>query len=224
MRHARVLRLSALLALAVLPGCELPPGAPLADDPYSHASFQRWLAADPERAAEFGRFESFLAEQGVAEVVPPWQLLRTDANYAARCGIGAFELPSEAKWPAIVPTLRLVGREVIPVVGRVEVFASNRSARLNDCVKGAAGSRHLAFAAVDLVAPGRSDRRALFADLCAMHARLGASSRMGLGAYFDPDKPGASRQGRFHIDQSGYRTWGFGYTRASSYCVTARQA
>lgn len=140
------------------------------------------------------------------------QLLRTDANYAARCGVGAFELPPEDKWPAIVPTLRLVELEVVLVVGPVEVFASNRSAALNDCVNGASGSRHLAFAAVDLVAPGRTDKRALFADLCAMHARVGPDSRMGLGAYFDPSRPVASRHGRFHIDRSGFRTWGFGYT------------
>jgi len=115
--------------------------------------------------------------------------------------------------------LRLVREEVIPVVGHVEVFASNRSPELNACVKGAKGSRHMAFAAVDLVAPDRADKRQLFADLCAMHRRVGARSRMGLGAYYDPAKPQPSKLGRFHIDQSGYRTWGFDYTRASSYCV-----
>ena len=156
--------------------------------------------------------------------MPAWQLFRTDANYAARCGIGAFEMPAEAKWSAIVPTLRLVEQEVIPVVGPVEVFASNRSATLNDCVNGAKASRHLAFAAVDLVAPERADLRRLFADLCAMHSRVGPRSGMGLGAYYDPARPIASRHGRFHIDASGYRTWGFGFTRASSYCVTMREA
>ena len=47
---------------------------------------------------------------------------------------------------------------------------------------------------------------------------------MGLGAYFDPYKPRPSAQGRFHIDQAGFRTWGFSFTRASSYCVTMRDA
>ena len=180
--------------------------------------------ARPDRGQTFVRFERYLGDQGVADVVPAWQLLRTDMNYAARCGIGAFEMPAEAKWPAIVPTLRLVEREVIPVVGRVEVAASNRSADLNRCVNGAKDSRHLAFAAVDLVAPERTDRRQLFADLCAMHRRVGARSRMGFGAYYDPGRPIASRHGRFHIDTSGYRTWGFGFTRATSYCVTTRTA
>ena len=155
----------------------------------------------------------------MAEIVPPWQLLRTDANYAARCGLDAFEMPPEDKWPAIVPTLKLVRDEVIPAIGRVEVLASNRSDALNACVHGAKGSRHLAFAAVDLVAPERADKAALFVDLCAMHERVGARTAMGLGAYFDPAKPEPSRPGRFHIDASGFRTWGFSYTRASSACV-----
>jgi len=222
MSSAKARLLSILLALAFLPGCDRAANV-LGRDPYSEASFDRWLAQDGVRKEAFDRFEAFLAEQGVAEVVPAWQLLRTDANYAVRCGFGAFEMPPEEKWAEIVPTLRLVEQEVIPVVGRVEVSASNRSDELNDCVNGARGSRHLAFAAVDLVAPDRADNRKLVADLCAMHRRVGARTGMGLGAYFDPAKPVASRHGRFHIDQSGYRTWGFDYHRASSYCVTMRQ-
>jgi hypothetical protein len=218
MLKARVLVLAAVLAAS---GCDAATDGPLREHLYSEVAFNRWLAAAPGRAAEYERFERFLTDRGVADVVPPWQLFRTDANYAARCGIGAFEMPDEPKWPAIVPTLRLVEQEVAPVVGRVEVFASNRSAELNDCVNGAKASRHLAFAAVDLVAPERADRRQLFADLCSMHRKVGARSGMGLGAYYDPTRPTASRHGRFHIDASGYRTWGFGFTRATSYCVTA---
>jgi hypothetical protein len=211
----------ALLATALLPACD---GTALRPEPYSENSFRRWLAEEDGRQVRFDKFEAFLAEQRVADVVPAWQLLRTDAKYAARCGIVPFQLPAEEKWPAIVPTLRLVREHVIPVVGPVEVVASDRNDELNDCVNGASRSRHLAFAAVDLVAPGRPDKPQLFADLCAMHQRVGAKSGMGLGAYFDPYKPFASAQGRFHIDQAGFRTWGFSFTRASSYCVTMRDA
>src|SRR5688500_12268713 len=110
-------RLSTLLALALLSGCDATGILP-ATDPYSEASFKRWLARDGARKETFGRFEEFLADQGVAGVVPAWQLLRTDAYQADRCGFGAFELPPETKWAAIVPTLRLVEQEVIPVVGQ----------------------------------------------------------------------------------------------------------
>jgi hypothetical protein len=212
----RAFLLAAILALC---GCDADNQVVEQADPYSEAAFNRWLAADSSRRADYDRFERFLADKGVGDVVPAWQLWRTDANYGGRCGLGAFEMPAEEKWLAVVPALRLVRDDVIPVVGRVEVTASNRSDRLNECVKGAKGSRHLAFAAVDLVAPERTDQHQLFADLCAMHRRVGARDRMGLGAYFDPAKPIASRHGRFHIDQSGYRTWGFDYTRKSSYCL-----
>ena len=57
-----------------------------------------------------------------------------------------------------------------------------------------------------------------FADLCAMQSKLGAGSRKGLGAYFDPARPEANRQGRFHIDASGYRTWGFDYSARTNPC------
>lgn len=188
-------------------------------DPHSREAFQRWLAADRTRATEFAAFERFLAERNVAGVVPAWQIMRTDADYAVRCGLPAFAVPPRDKWPAIVPTLRLVRAEVVPVVGRVEVHSAWRSDPLNACVNGASRSRHLSFSALDLIAPEQADKRQMFADLCAVHARAGARTRMGLGAYWDPEKPAASRKGRFHIDATGYRTWGFDYTRSSSGCL-----
>jgi hypothetical protein len=217
MGRAKVLLLVALLAVS---GCDAVKDVVEQPDAYSQEAFERWLAADPARKADYARFEHFLADRGVGEVVPAWQLWRTDANYAWRCHLGAFEMPDEAKWPAIVPALRLVRDDVIPLVGNVEVTASNRSEVLNECVKGAKGSRHLSFQAVDLVAPGRTDKHQLFVDLCAMHRRLGPDSRMGLGAYYDEARPWKSRHGRFHIDGAGFRTWGFDYTHASSACVT----
>jgi hypothetical protein len=220
---ARKRSLQALLIFVLL-GCDVVPDVPRQEARDSKASFDRWLAQDVGRARAFHRFESFLADRGVADVVPAWQLLRTDARQAARCGFGAFEMPREEKWPAIVPTLRLVEREVIPVVGRVEVSSADRSDELNECVKGASQSRHRAFAAVDLIAPARTDPDSLFADLCAMHRRVGPRTAMGLGAYRDPARPSLNSLGRFHIDQSGYRTWGFDYHRASSFCVKTRMA
>lgn len=216
--------LSALLVLALLGGCDVAADLKRPEARDSEASFHRWLAQDVARRKAFDRFERFLTDRGVADVVPAWQLLRTDVRQAAKCGYGAFEIPAEEKWPAIVPTLRLVEQEVIPVVGRVEVFSSDRSDELNACVKGASQSRHRAFAAVDLVAPEQTDKIAMFADLCAMHRRVGARTGMGLGAYLDPAKPWLNRNGRFHIDQSGFRTWGFDYHRASSYCLTTHTA
>jgi Peptidase M15 len=190
----------------------------LLPDPHSQAAFKRWLIADKSRGVEFAAFERFLASENVAGVVPAWQMMRADADYAARCDLPAFAMPPRAKWAAIVPTLRLVRAEVVPVVGRVEVHSAWRSDELNACVNGASRSRHLAFAALDLIAPDARDKQAMFKDLCALHRRVGAKTRMGLGAYWDPKRPQDNRDGRFHIDASGYRTWGFDYTGASSGC------
>jgi hypothetical protein len=213
--------LATLVTAALLAGCDVADGY-LGEDRYSKAAFDRWLTEGEGRKSDFKRFEALLAARGVKDVVPAWQLLRTDSNYAWRCGLGAFEMPPEAKWQAIVPALRLVRDDVIPVVGRVEVSSAYRSHELNDCVNGAKGSRHLAFEAVDLVAPERADKPRMYAELCAMHRRVGAQRGMGLGAYYDSDGPASNQQGRFHIDGSGFRTWGFDFTRKSSACLTMR--
>ncbi len=223
MRYARLLAAACLLALPVASLSGDVGRGTREVDPHSARAFNAWLFAirgehANERPLAFAAFQGFLEREGVAGVVPTWQLLRTDPDYAARCDLPAFALPPRSQWPAIVPTLRLVRDEVVPVTGRVEVHSAWRSGELNDCVNGAKGSRHLAFAAVDLVAPGRAGRRALFADLCAMHRDVGPRTAMGLGAYFDPARPKANRQGRFHIDGSGYRSWGFDYTAKSSGC------
>jgi len=185
---------------------------------YSHASFERWLAEQPGRSADFVAFEHFLAGEGVSGVVPDWQLLRTDMNDRIGCPRPAFLLPPRRDWANIVPALRLLRDHVIPVVGKVEVVSSYRSEGFNACVGGAGQSRHLSFSAVDLVAEPEIENRDLFTRLCALHGRLGAASRFGLGAYFDPASDGRNRRGRFHVDATGFRSWGFSKQAQSSGC------
>ncbi len=186
----------------------------------SYSAFRHWITEDHTgmRGKEFVEFERFLVRQGVSNIVPGWQLMRAEADYAQRCNLSIFGIPPRARWPAIVPALRLVKRHIIPLTGRVEVSSAWRSPALNTCANGAKGSRHLQFAALDLVAPEQTDKRKMFTDLCALHARVGAKTRMGLGAYFDPKRPLANPDGRFHIDATGYRSWGFDYTSRSSFC------
>ena len=188
-------------------------------EPSSREAFDAWVGADPGRGREFAALSAYFAKEGVADVLPVWQLTRVDGDYAARCKAGFFVLPPRADWPNIVPALRLVRRHVVPVTGRVEVASSWRSPEVNTCIGGAPRSAHRAFKALDLVAPARAgDRAKLFADLCAMQRNAGAGTRMGLGAYFDPARPQANPQGRFHIDASGYRTWGFDYSSRTNPC------
>lgn len=185
---------------------------------YARASFEKWLTEQPGRRAEFQAFERYLAEQGVSDAVPDWQLLRTDLNDRIGCPRPAFLLPPRENWQRIVPALRLIRDHVVPAIGKVEVVSSYRNAAFNACVGGAGQSRHLSFAAVDLVARAEIDNRDLFIRLCALHRRLGPASRFGLRAYFDPTKDGRNHRGRFHVDATGYRSWGFSKKAGSSGC------
>lgn len=182
----------------------------------SEEAFANWLREDPARGAGFDEFSAFLDKHDVSGVVPNWQLLRTDSKTRSDCERPAFLLPPRDKWANIVPALELVRDHVSPRLGELEVMSAYRPPELNACIKGAGRSRHLSFHALDLVAPDWSDKRALFAELCTMHKELGSRSHMGLGAYFDPTKPVGN--GQFHIDATGFRTWGHSYRKESSGC------
>ncbi|MEM9309837.1 MAG: D-Ala-D-Ala carboxypeptidase family metallohydrolase [Pseudomonadota bacterium] len=141
-----------------------------------------------------------------------------DADYVWRCDSEHFVFPPDEKWDAIIPTLRLVRDEVIPVIGEVEVASAYRGEAVNECVGGAKRSQHRRFTALDLVPLDATDKREHFTRLCRMHEGLSAQSRMGLGAYFEPNNPAKNKTGRFHIDSGGYRRWGYDYTSKSDPC------
>lgn len=208
-------------AFAVLHGDWLKPPiqkASAPEDLYSHEAFQKWLAEDAAHREDFDRFGAFLARNRVDDAVPAWQLLRTEPHIRPQCERPAFLMPPEDQWEAIVPVLRVVRDEIEPLVGPVEVESAFRGQALNACIKGASRSRHLAFAAVDLIALDQPDNRALFETLCRFHRDRGPRLSLGLGAYFDPEEADKNRRGRFHIDVSGYRTWGSSYHSGSSGC------
>ncbi|BDI61624.1 hypothetical protein [Qipengyuania nanhaisediminis] len=188
-------------------------------DPASQAAFEQWIDEDEERRIAFQQFEGLLRQNGVADVVPAWQLARIDRFYADRCDLPVWRLPPRELWPNIVPALELVRDHVKPAMGDVAVQSSWRTPELNECARGAARSRHLGFEALDLrlVTP-RADLEGLYRELCAMHAEAGPQSRMGLGAYYKPGETGFNRGGRFHIDAAGYRSWGPSYRASSSPC------
>ena len=198
--------------VALLASCSV------ASNPSSKAAFELWLQEEDGRQETYQRFAQLISEAGVGGVVPTWQLLRVDADYVWRCNSAHFDFPPEEKWAAIIPTLKLVRDEVVPVVGPIEVASAHRSQSINACVGGASRSKHLQFTALDLVPVKKGEKREHFQALCEMHIGLGTQSRMGLGAYFDPDNPDKNANGRFHIDSSGYRRWGYDYTGKSDPC------
>lgn len=170
--------------------------------------FATWRAGDAK--AEVAAIEAYLAREGVGDVLPLADILRSDARWRLCLGADPFAVPPRAMWPAMVPTLRYVRGHVVPAVGRVRVVSGYRDARANICFRGARESRHLRFAALDLEPLDRRiDRTALIAALCPLHARTGAARAVGLGIYAGT---------RFHIDTAGFRRWGSDYRAGSSPC------
>lgn len=186
--------------------------------PYSEASFLEWLKRKPERIEQFEEFEEFLRAKDVQTVVPAWQLTRTDSTIKRSCRSSEFLIPPKGKWNNLVPVLRFVRKEVMPIVGPLEAVSAYRTESLNNCVGGARGSRHLTFSGADFITVKKIPNSRLFSKLCELHRKVGRKHAMGLGAYFDPKNDNKNAIGRFHIDLTGYRTWGFSYRGASSAC------
>lgn len=168
-------------------------------DAPTRAQFDAWLGSAPGIASSFHAFVELLIEAHVDDVVPAWHLWRQGSDWRA-LGAPPFVVPPREAWPAIVPTLRVVRDEVIPLVGPIEVVSAYRTEGYNAAAGGAPGSRHRAFEAVDLVPVRFRDRDALRGELAAWWQARGARCTCGLGLY---------ARTRFHVD-SGWktRTWG----------------
>lgn len=173
------------------------------------AQFNAWVAAAPDRAATFARFEAMLEQADVAEVVPAHQLWLVD-RLRPECVTAPYVVPAEEAWPNIVPALRFIRDHVKPAVGDVAVVSAYRDAAFNTCMRGAAQSAHRSFHALDLVPLNRAlGRENLIALLCPIHAMAGARDGIGLGIYTGQ---------RFHIDARSFRGWGPDYRRATFPC------
>ena len=165
--------------------------------------------ARPAHRAEVAAFDRRLAAEGVAGIVPIWQLIRTSSSWR-ECAAEPFEVAPADNWDHIVDTLKFVRDEVVPAVGKVEALSAYRNEQLNACSAGAPKSAHRLFFALDLtpVAP-EVTRAGMVREICAAHARHGRVYDAGLGFY-------SGR--RFHVDSSGYRKWGPDGRGASSPC------
>jgi hypothetical protein len=177
--------------------------------PAGPRAFERWLAASPERAAAFERFEAMLAREGVADVVPARELWLTD-RLAPECVVDPFVAPPEEVWPNIVPALRYIRDYVKPAIGAVTVGSGYRDRQFNDCVGGAPRSAHRGYHALDLLPLDRAiGREALIDALCPIHAREGREHHIGMGVY---------KARRFHIDGLRHRGWGEDFHAATFPC------
>ena len=175
----------------------------------SRADYYAWLARDPRHQAEVQAFRDHLAAEGLEDVVPVWQLIRTSSSWRA-CNADRFEVAPRDKWEHITTTLRFVRDEVEPAVGPVEALSAYRNEALNRCSAGAPQSAHRLFFALDLTPVNPAVNRAeMIHDICAAHARDGRAYRTGLGFYTGM---------RFHVDSNGFRRWGADGRGATSPC------
>jgi hypothetical protein len=187
------------------------PEAPRVAPGQERADFHAWLARAPENRESVRAFRAHLQAEGVDDVIPIWQLVRTSSSWR-ECTAGRFEVAPRDKWDNIVTTLKFIERDVIPAVGPVQAVSGYRNQDLNACSNGAPASAHRMFFALDLM-PIDADvtRGKLIRGVCAAHARDGRSFKTGLGFYSGL---------RFHIDSSGFRKWGPDGSGATSPCVS----
>jgi hypothetical protein len=177
----------------------------------SQGDYLAWLARSPAHRAQVREFREYLDAQGLAEVIPVWQLIRTSSSWR-QCGAERFEVAPQDKWENITTTLKFVRDEVTPAVGEVEALSVYRNEGLNRCSNGAPASAHRLFFALDLtpVSPNVS-RAGMISRVCSAHRRSGTAYNAGLGFYSGL---------RFHVDSHGFRKWGPDGRGATSPCVT----
>lgn len=179
-----------------------------AADGQDKADYLAWLARDPAARAQVLGFKQFLAHDGLDEVLPTWQILRT-ASMWRECNGPRFEVAPIAEWPHITRTLRFIRNHVVPVVGEVQAMSGFRNEALNQCSGGAKESAHRHYYALDLVPLRPIGREGLIRSICAIHNFRGREYDIGLGFYTGV---------RFHVDSKGYRRWGADGKGATSPC------
>lgn len=182
------LLLLALLAMGAV-GCQ--------DDVPGKAELDPFLAEGGHRAS-FEAFQKYLTRHRLADVVPPEQLLRQGTDWRG-LGLPPYAMPPRSKWKNILPTLRLLKQEVIPLFGPLDVLSGFRDPVYNKRAGGARTSRHLAFQALDVRPVKRPPREALRRKLGALWEEKGKQHKLGLGVYCGT---------RFHVDTGKYRKWG----------------
>lgn len=174
------------------------PTAPYVIVGQDEPGYRSWYLAASWRGAWVRSFNDYLVAQGVSNVVPTWQLLRTASDWY-KCNADPFEIPPMTEWANLASSLRFVRDVVIPTVGPVEAVSVYRNPVLNQCAGGAFESAHRYGQAMDLVPLNPIVREELMARLCPVHRQRGEPYAAGLGFYVGL---------RFHVDSRRFRRWG----------------
>jgi hypothetical protein len=174
-------------------------------------AYVKWLADAPGRNDEVQAFENYLTRADVSNVLTSDQLLLNATNWK-RCSLKyPYSMPPRPLWGHIVPTLRFVRDEVVPLIGPVGVESGYREPALNRCAHGAPKSAHAEFYALDLIPERAMPQKNLIAAICKLHRERGKTYKFGLGFYGGL---------RFHVDTKAYRRWGSDNHGATSPCTS----
>jgi len=170
------------------------------------ASFDVWKERN---TTDVLKFEAYLESLKLNKVVELHQLLRSASSWKS-CKSEPYAIPPEEQWKSVNFVLRLL-KELTDkkILGPFVIHSAYRGPPLNKCAGGAPRSAHVRSFAVDFLQTSAEDPTA---KLCNFWRKHGRAWNMGFSRY---------PSGRFHIDTSGYRTWGADHTARSSVCKAA---
>ena len=178
-------------------------------------TYNAWMSVG-DTLARVREYEVFLERNGVGNIIPSFELLRT-ARDRKKCGRAQYMVPNRELWKNQIATLKVFKYLVAAkVLTDFEVTSVYRDLPLNQCAGGANSSRHLFNSAIDFRIGSENPQPEDYAyientkyRLCQFWTQHGQSLNMGLGLY---------ASGQIHIDTQGYRTWGPDLSRNSSMC------
>lgn len=191
----------------------------MAYDKDGQQAFEQWLYANgnhSERVSQVANYQRYLKQRLGKYAVPPmWQLLTTARDWQG-CHQEQFEVPPQALWENILPTLRLYAKlkhqGILP--NSSQIRSTYRNPELNACAGGASNSSHKYYQAIDIWVPeyegDTASLQQMNAALCQYWRYQGAEDNFGLGLY---------KSGAIHIDTAKYRTWGGNHSAGSSFCA-----
>jgi len=163
---------------------------------YHVAPRNQFIAFKKTHLQQVQTLDSMLTE---AEIIyPVEQLLRQGTDWQD-LELPPFALPPDSMYAAIIPTLKVLQNQIVPLIGPVEIVSAYRSPEYNVPAGGAAHSRHLYFDAVDVVPLTQIPERVLKKRLRQFWYEHGEEYHLGMGLY---------DYRRFHIDTWRYRNWG----------------
>ncbi len=111
-------------------------------------TYNAWMSVG-DTLARVREYEVFLERNGVGNIIPSFELLRTARDWQ-KCGRSQYMIPNRELWKNQIATLKVFKYLVAAkVLTDFEVTSVYRDLPLNQCAGGANSSRHLFNSAID---------------------------------------------------------------------------